>query len=104
MNTLIDSLQNLDIKIDYNERDILINIIVNNNYDESMINDSVSRYRRYCNGITEWRINGISFEYIKYQMYIFLSLSKKMYKKDIEEMIQSMKYIDSQLCQFIRDE
>ena len=104
MNTLIDSLQNLDIKIDYNERDILINIIVNNNYDESMINDSVSRYRRYCNGITEWRINGISFEYIKYQMNIFLSLSKKMYKKDIEEMIQSMKYIDSQLCQFIRDE
>ena len=105
MNTLIYSLENLDIKTDqYDEREILINIIDNNNYDKSMINDSVKRYQRYCNGITEWRVNGISFEYIKYQMYIFLNLSKKMYKKDIVEMISTMKYIDLQLYQFIRDE
>lgn len=114
MNTLVNSLNNLSFEDDLpsidslnidddednEEHYILIDMLNTKVYHRDMIKETKIRYLRYLKEINVWRINGISYEYIKIQIDIFLKLASKMYKKDTQEMLEGIRYIDNQLKQF----
>lgn len=111
MNELTNSLNSLEIDIltldildmnssENDEHYILKDILKTKVYHKSMIKETQARYLRYIDGICDWTLNGISYDYIRVQICIFLDFAKSSHYRYIDEMLALIQYIDNQLERF----
>ena len=97
---LCNQMSNSGIKYDeYDERNELLEFISLKMGGKSELIKTDERYSRYLRGISIWEIDGISYEYIRDNIKMYLSMETN--KNNIITKLNMMSMIDKQLKEVI---
>jgi len=87
--------------IEYDERKELFECIDMKFIGEEELLRTDERYTRYIKYIYDWEINGVSYEYIRDNIYMYLSM--KTNEMNLMKKIMLMNLIDNQIKNVIGD-
>ena len=88
------------IDIDNKETTELLNYVANPYIDMKCIENTTDRYKRYIEGINDWELGGINYDYIPLYINKFLIMGVNS-DDNIRTKISIMKFIDEQLVNII---
>lgn len=92
--------QNLSkTQLEYDERNELIESTNIKIIDEAVLFATDDRYSRYLRGVSIWEVNGKSYEYIRDNIKLYLSI--KIDASTFSYKLQLMRNIDSELKKMI---
>lgn len=86
--------------IEYDERSELYDFLELKMAGKSELVKTDERYARYLRGIDIWEIDGVSYEYIKENIKMFLSIETN--DKNLVKKLKLMRKIDKQINEIIQ--
>lgn len=90
-----------DAQVEFNERQELYNFLDMKKAGIKVLKITDERYLRYIKGIDNWEIDGVSYEYIRENIKMYLDLQTN--KENLISKLKLMRTIDKQLRDVIEN-